>query len=148
MKLLSIFLVFVFLLNCTTSAQEKKNPIEGTWELVSGKWSNPDTTYLFSVTDSGRQIKMISRTHHVWIRQDTSQQDGDAFGGGKYTLEGEKYTEHIEFWTNQIDLIGKSITFTMKVEGDKLIQSGIFPWKEFELGEYDVDLYEVYKRID
>jgi hypothetical protein len=150
MKFLSLFLVFVFLISCTTSAQEKKNPIEGTWELVSGKWSTPDTTMLWPTTDSGRQIKMISRTHHVWIYQDTSQTDGYGFGAGKYTLDGDKYTEHIEFWGGAIqkNLIGKSLTFTMKVEGDKLIQSGIFPYKEFGVYEYDLDLLEVYKRLD
>ncbi len=147
MKFLSLFLVFVFLLSSSTIAQEKKNPIEGTWELVSGKWSDPDTTYLFPITDSGRQIKMISRTHFVWMSQDTSRKDVYGFGGGKYTLDGDKYTEHIEIFYDPRG-IGKSLTFKMRVEGDTLIQSGTMPFKKLGLADYDLETYEVYKRID
>ena len=147
MKFLSIFLVFVFLLSCTTIAQEKKNPIEGTWEMVSSKWSDPDTTNLWPVTDYDRQIKKISRTHFVWISQDTSREGVYGFGGGKYTLDGDKYTEHIEIFYDPT-WIGKSLTFTMKVEGDTLIQSGTVPLKKLGLADYDAETYEVYKRID
>jgi hypothetical protein len=147
MKFLSLFLVFVFLFGCKTTTVEEKNPIEGTWEMVSAKWSTPDTTYLFPVTDYDRQILMISRTHHVWIRQDTSREGVYAFGGGKYTLGGDNYTELLEIFFNP-KCIGKSVTFTMKVKGDTLIQSGIWPAKKFGIGEYDMDLYEVYKRLD
>jgi hypothetical protein len=147
MKFLSLFLVFVFLLSCTTSAQEKKNPIEGTWELVSAKWTSPDTTSFFPITDHDRQIKMISRSHFVWISQDTSRKDVYGFGGGKYTLDGDKYTEHIEMFLSP-EWIGKSVTFKMKVEGDTLIQSGKMPLKKLGLADYDLETYEVYKRTD
>lgn len=142
-----VLFLFVFLLSSTVSAQEKKNPIEGTWELVSAKWSNPDTTGLWPVTDHDQQIKMISRTHFVWINQDTSRKDVYGFGGGKYTLDGDKYTEHIEMF-NSPEWIGKSVTFTMKVEGDTLIQSGKMPLKKLGLADNDQETYEVYKRID
>ena len=147
MKILSLFLIFVFLFGCTTSAVEKKNPIEGTWELVSSKWSSPDTTSTYPDTDYYRMIKMINKTHFIFVNQDTSVENSYYYGGGKYTLDGDKYTEHLEFF-KEPEWIGKSITFTMKVEGDTLIQSGIYPAKKFGLGDYDSDIYEVYKRID
>ena len=147
MKFLSIFLEFVFVFSSSTFAQDKKNPIEGTWEMISGKLSTPDTTYLFPITDHDQQIKMISRTHFVWISQDTSRKDVYGFGGGKYTLDGDKYTEHIEIFYDPI-WIGKSITFTMKVEGDTLIQSGTTALKKLGLADYDMETYEVYKRLD
>ncbi len=147
MKFLSLFLVFVFLLGCTTSTVEEKNPIEGTWEMISGKLSDPDTTYLFPVTDYDRHIMMNSRTHTLWIRQDTSRQVAVGFGGGKYTLEGDKYTELIETFFNP-KCIGKWFTSTMEVKGDTLIQSGIWPAKQYGIGEHDMELYEVFKRID
>jgi len=101
MKILSVILIFVFLLGCTTNVQEKKNPIEGTWEMISAKQSNTDTTYLFPETDYQRNIKIFSRTYFVWINQDTSRQDVYGCGGGKYTLNGDNSTEHIEFFGNQ-----------------------------------------------
>jgi hypothetical protein len=147
MKFLSFFLVFVFLFSCTTNVQEKKNPIEGTWEMISAKWSTPDTTMFFPGTDHERMIKIITNKHFVFVNQDTSRKNFYGFGGGKYTFEGDNYTEHLEIFSPP-SWIGKSITFTMKVKGDSLIQSGILPIKKWDLGDYDMDLYEVYKRID
>jgi hypothetical protein len=147
MKFLSLFLVFVFLFGCTTTTVEEKNPIEGTWEMISAKWSTPDTTMLFPATDYDRHIMINSRTYTLWISQDTSRQDTYGFGGGKYTLEGDNYTQYSEIFVNQ-KAIGKSVTFTMKVKGDTLIQYGIWPAKKFGIGDYDMDLYEVFKRID
>ena len=147
MKLLSIFLILVFLFGCTTTTVEEKNPIEGTWELIYAKSSNTDTTYLFPVTDYERNIKMISRTHFVWIAQDTSREDIYGFGGGKYTLDGDNYTEYFEMFVNPA-LVGKSITFKVEVKGDTLIQSGTVPLKKFGFADYDGEDYEVYKRID
>lgn len=147
MKFLSIFLVLVFLLSCMPSAQEKKNPIEGTWEMISAKWSDPDTTIIWPDTDSGRQIKMISNKHFVFVNQDIIREGFYGFGGGKYTLDGDNYTEHLELFRYS-NWIGKSITFTMKVKGDTLIQSGILPIKKWGFGPYDQELYEVYIRLD
>ncbi|MHA2329925.1 MAG: hypothetical protein ACXACR_15515 [Candidatus Hodarchaeales archaeon] len=118
-----VLFVFVFLLGCTTGTVEKKKPIEGTWELISAKYSDPDTTYLWP-EDHDRQIKMISRTHMVWISQDTSREDVYGFGGGKYTLNGDNYTEHIEMFIEST-WVGKSIPYKIKIEGDTLIQSRI-----------------------
>ncbi len=144
--IICITFLFVFILGCTSTV-EQSNPIEGTWELISGKYLAPDTTYLFPVTDYHRHILMINRTYYVWIRQDTSRQEANGYGGGKYTVEGDNYTEHIEFFFTP-NCIGKSVTFTMKVKGDTLVQTGTWPAKRFGIGLYDLELYEVYKRID
>ena len=111
------------------------------YTLPSADSSNSD---LF--TDYFRQIKIINQTHFVWIEQDTSQ-EVSGFGGGKYTLDGDKYTEHIEIFYDPRG-IGKSFTFKMKVEGDTLIQSGTMPFKKLGLADSDLETYEVYKRID
>lgn len=41
-----------------------------------------------------------------------------------------------------------SIPFKVKVENNQLIQSGKLPIKSAGLGNQDVELYEVYKRIE
>jgi hypothetical protein len=92
-------------------------------------------------------IKIITNKHFVFVNQDTSRKNFYGFGGGRYTLEGDNYTEHLEIFSPP-SWIGKSVTFTIKVKGDSLIQSGILPSKKWDLGDYDMDLYEVYKRID
>jgi hypothetical protein len=57
--------------------------------------------------------------------------------GGTFTLEGDKFSEKIEYANdNTKDLIGKSLHFTIKVEDDKLTQQGI-----------DNSFNEVWKRV-
>jgi hypothetical protein len=102
---------------------------------------------MINLGEKNQQIKMISRTHVVWIRQDTSQQDAYGYGGAKYTLDGDNYTEHWEICSIP-EWLGKSFTFKMKVEGNTLIQSGAVPMKEMGIWDSDVEFYEVYKRLD
>ena len=64
-----------------------------------------------------------------------------------YILDGDNQTEHIKMHISP-KWIGKSVTFTMKVKGDTLIQSGIVPAKKLGLWDSDYELYEVYKRLD
>ena len=108
---------------------EEKNPIKGTWELVSYQNQYPDTTIL-GPKDYARQIKIINKTHFVWISQDTSRVDIYGFGGGKYILDGDNYTEHIEMFIVP-SWIGNSIPYNIKIEGDTLILGGTVPLKKF-----------------
>ena len=73
----------------------------------------------------------------------------DAFGAGSgtYKLEGSKYTETIEFFADP-SYIGRSIDFTMRVEGNHLYQSGKFPLHENDKKVRDVLLEEVYERVE
>jgi thiol-disulfide isomerase/thioredoxin len=52
--------------------------------------------------------------------------------GGTYTLDGDKYTETVEYANpSTSSLIGQSFQFTMKTQGDTLTQTGIGnPWTE------------------
>ena len=146
MKFLSIFLVFVFLFGCTATTVEEKNPIEGTWELISSKTIYTDTT-IIGLEGQDRQIKMISRTHFVWISQDTSRYNVSGFGGGRYTLNGDNFTEHIDMFIAPY-WVGKSVPYKIKIEGDTFIQSGTVPYKEWGFADSDYKTIEVWKRID
>lgn len=113
---------------------------------------------------SGKDRKLITSKHFVFIYQDVTkclsllanktQRDSiaayyDQFGagGGTYKLAGNTYTETIEYFSDP-SYVGLSISFTVKVEGEKLYQSGKFP--VFEAGKKvkEVQLEEVYKRIE
>ena len=120
MKFLSLFLVFVFLLSCTTSAQEKKNPLAGTtWELTSGKWSREDTTFTFPNSPYDQQIVVYGKTHFNLIGQDTSRNVSDALSA-TYTIDGENYTT-IPKMHDIYAAIGKPFNLKFKIEGDQLI---------------------------
>ncbi len=63
-------------------------------------------------------------------------------GGGRYTLEGETYTEFI---TYQFDpkLVGRSVSFTCRLDGDRWYHSGIF---EVDGEQYHIE--EIWRRIN
>jgi hypothetical protein len=161
MKLIfgSIIIVFFFtLLSCDT---EKKNPIEGTWELVSAKYIMGDSTSEYSQKDL-HSIKIITKGHFAFLTQigdrpKFTKMGNDAemllaartfgAGGGTYTLEGDTYTEHIQFFLEP-NFIDMSIPFKVKVEDNQLIQTGTMPLKSAGFRNQDSELYEVYKRIE
>lgn len=141
MKFLSLFLVFVFVLSSSTSAQEKKNPLEGTWELVSGEWSREDTTFTSPNSPYERTIVIHGKTHWTYVSQDTSRK---AFSSqlGTYTVDGDNLTLTFEMCGSYED-IGKSINFKFQIEGDQVITKG-----GYRYGGYDWKVHQVWKRID
>ena len=158
LTVLSLVLVLILIMSCTT---EKKNKVEGVWEKVSAKITLPDTTMEFT-QDDFKQIKVITKSHFVWIGQQPNRAkfveggtDSELLaaaksfgaGGGTYTLEGDIYTEHIEFTLNP-NRTGVSIPFTCHIDGDKWIHSGTMPRKSIGQQGSDYELCEVWRRID
>jgi hypothetical protein len=132
--------------------------LEGTWELVEAKYSPPDPT---SKSAEWRQIKIITKTHWAFLSQKreppkvtglTNDSEllaaAKAFGagGGTYTLDGDTYTERIQFF-NTPNYVGIAVPFKIKWEGDEWIQTGTFPVKSLGLGGSDMELYERYRRV-
>lgn len=102
--------------------------------------------------------------HWIWIYQDKAKTASalakkgttdplkaftDAFGAGagSYTLKGNTYTETVEQFVDP-GYIGLSIPFTVKVEGNRLYQSGKFPVYENGKKTREVLLEEAYERIE
>ena len=138
-------------------APEKASPLEGAWELVDAKYTPADPTFSLS---SQRQIKLLTKTHWAFLSQErsapklTSGSDAELLaaaktfgaGGGTYTLDGDTYTEHVEFFATP-NFVGASIKFKIKWVGDEWIQTGTLPLKALGLGDKDMELYEKYRRI-
>ena len=161
MKILSILpmgLLLALLVNC---AGERESKLEGVWELVSAKYTSPDTTIVTTPTD-WKQIKVITKSHFVFVGQEPVRgkfrgipTDAELLaaartffaGGGTYTLVGDTYTENLQFFFNP-NYVGHSVPYKCQMEGDRWIQSGIYPAKSIGLKEHDMELYEVWKRIE
>ena len=124
-----------FLVGCNS---EKRNSLEGAWERVEAKFTTAGETE----TPSGTAIKMFTKNYWVIVEQGSNEALG-----GTYTFDGETLTEFVEFGYPQ-NWIGFSLSFNVKWEGDKWIQTGKFPMKALGLGENDMESYEVWKRID
>jgi Lipocalin-like domain len=153
---LSLAIVIAAAMGLQAYAEDKPGSLEGAWELVDAKNVPADPS--FSLTKT-RQIKILTKTHWAFLGQDrlpaktkpsaaelTAAGKSFSAGGGTYKLEGDSYTEHIEFFVVP-KFVGTSITFKIKWQGDEWIQTGTLPLKALGLSDHDVQITEKYRRI-
>ncbi|MDB4920727.1 hypothetical protein [Mucilaginibacter sp.] len=120
-----------FLMACNNQGEKKEqatNPIIGTWQLVSGATITKGHTQAYPKEKDQQMIKVINETHfaflnHVMNAAKDSSNKFDA-GGGRYTLKGDQYTEHLDYYKDKA-WEGKPFTFTVTFNGDTLVQKGI-----------------------
>jgi len=101
--------------------------LQGYWEMLSQKLNGRENLTF------GRQIKMLTGTHFVWVRQnrknveellakgtlrDSLDAFHDEFGAGTYKVTRNTYTETTEFFFEP-NYIGTSIDFTFTINGDQ-----------------------------
>ena len=108
------------------------NKLEGQWELVSGE----------NLPAGWKEIKLISGGHFIWVAYDTQKKKTGYTGGGSYKLDGDHYTEHVDFITvdGAEGLIDKDQPYTIKLEGNNLVITGTMSTGE--------KLTETWKRAD
>ncbi|MGH8314124.1 MAG: hypothetical protein ACRETU_03105 [Steroidobacterales bacterium] len=139
------------------STPDKAGPLEGAWELIAAKSTPADDTFPL---DTERQIKILTRTHWAFLSQQRKMPKmpgGSAAewaaaaksfsaGGGTYTLDGDTYSEHIEFFVSP-KFVGTTINFKITWNGDEWTQSGTLPLKSLGVADHDVDIQETYRRM-
>jgi hypothetical protein len=131
--------------------------IQGTWQLVSQKFDGKTNA-------PAHMIKTITKGRWSWIRQDKEQMlaqfarnthvdslEAMAYnlsaGYGTYTLAGDTYTETVEY-ASFPSLIGQSIPFKVKIESNRLYQSGKMSFTDEAGKPQEVLLEEEYQRLD
>jgi hypothetical protein len=98
-------------------------PHLGTWQLVSLKYG--DATKWSDAPSDQRRIKLITESHFTWVAYELASGKVQSMAGGTYTFSDGAYTESIEYaGEGMTDYFGKKQSFTIRVEGDKLHQSG------------------------
>jgi hypothetical protein len=117
----------------------KPGPLEGAWRLVT--YQNGDAAEPRKLPEGFEQIKLVTGGRFVW----TLVQDGrvTAGAGGKYTVEGDRYVEHVDFVVGE-DLksfVGNDHPFTWKIEDGKWHHTGV---TKSDQGDYKID--EVWER--
>ncbi|MEL7341692.1 MAG: DUF4488 domain-containing protein, partial [Bacteroidota bacterium] len=127
------FCLCAFLLLSFIPAEDEKDaPIRGAWMLVEKDQTSADDLQI-------QMVKILSDGHFMFAFYNAETQQFFSAGGGTYTLADGKYTETIDFHTIDPNLAGRSLSFEVAFEGDKLMQTG------------DINgtaLNEVYQRID
>lgn len=151
LRIASLLLVTSFLLSCAAKPgkddQSPSLPIQGTWRLISGTIISKSEHTSTDYTKTQQMIKIINDTHFAFLKHDLKAgSDGknnfDA-GGGSYVLKGDQYTEHLDYY-NDRNWEGKAFTFTVKINGDTLVQKGI---EKVEGAGVDREITEKYIKI-
>lgn len=137
---LYLLLFSTLLFACQPSAtQQPANQLIGTWRLLNQYSIARGDTTITDYTKDQEMIKIINDTHFAFLKH------GGAFdaGGGRYTLKGDQYTEHLEFYNNK-EWEGGVFNFTVGIHGDTLIQKGI---EKVEGAGVDHEIIEHYIKI-
>ncbi|RIJ49938.1 hypothetical protein D1614_04130 [Maribellus luteus] len=146
MKKLTILLILPLFWACQP-ASETKLPIEGTWLLISGETIQQNDTVFTDYTDGQKTIKIINANHFSFLRHDLNKgTDSTAVfvaGGGKYSLNGTTYTEHLEF-CNFREWEDHTFDFEITINNDTLVQKGI---EKIENLGVDRLIIETYTRL-
>ncbi|MCE0557004.1 MULTISPECIES: lipocalin-like domain-containing protein [Motilimonas] len=139
-----------------------KENLIGRWQLIAAEMTIAD-----KMTDSfdpnREMIKHFTESGHFYFYSKTADRvpfsasvtDEERLaasktldtGGGRFTLEGETYTEWVEFCSYP-NYEGKAISFSLSLDGDTLTQQGPYPLRMLGFAEQDGYVKEVYKRIE
>jgi hypothetical protein len=131
--------------NKNTALQEQDpSPLEGTWQLKSGTIIEKGDTTVTDYSQNQSMIKIINATHFAFLNHDLKKgKDSTAAfsaGGGVYTLEGNQYTEYLEYCSAR-EWEGNTFQFTVTIEGDTLIQRGIEKIENLGVERLNIERY-------
>lgn len=95
--------------------------VVGTWKLVSAKANGKAVDIPAGTT----VLKLLTPTDFVFVYY-TEQGLITVAGGGHYTLDGNRYAETVEYGVGEgmAPYIGKTETFTLRIEGGRWYHSG------------------------
>ena len=85
-----------------------------------------------------KTIKILSSTRFQWAAIDPGTKQFSGTGGGTYSFENGKYTEHIEFFSRDSSRVGQSLSFEGKLENGN--------WHHSGLSSKGDPIYEVWSR--
>lgn len=145
MKSYLLPVAFILLLSCHSTVSSV--PIQGTWRLFSGTTITKGDTVFTDYTRGTSMIKIINATSFAFLKHDLnppkdSSNHFDA-GGGSYTLTGDQYTEHLDYYSDR-NWEGKPFNFTVSLVNDTLVQRGR---EKVDSAGIDREIIERYVRV-
>ena len=89
-------------------------------------------------------IKIINASHFAFLNHDLNNgKDSTAVfgaGGGVYTLEGDQYTEYLEYCSYR-EWEGHTFQFTVTVQNDTLTQRGVEKIENLGVDRLNIERY-------
>jgi hypothetical protein len=142
---IALFAICLFA-SCSSTTAPGGLRLNGTWRLISGTTITKGVATVTDYTKGSGMIKIINDSHFAFLRHDLnppkdSSNHFDA-GGGSYTLDGDQYTEHLDYYSDR-NWEGKSFNFTVSISNDTLIQRGM---EKVENENIDREIIERYVR--
>jgi hypothetical protein len=130
-----------------SATRPEGNRLNGTWRLLTGTTITRGVSMVTDYTKDQSMIKIINGSHFAFLHHRTgepkdSSNQFDA-GGGSYTLQGDQYTEHLDYYSDK-NWEGKTFNFTITIDHDTLIQRG---QEKLEKEGIDREIVEKYLRI-
>lgn len=98
------------------------SPLAGAW-LITGR--QRDGQIQRSTPGERKTMKILSGDRFQWIAYHTGTGAFSGTGGGTYTTNNGKYTEHIEFFSRDSSRVGAELGFDFKVEDGEWHHSGL-----------------------
>ena len=126
-------LAVVFISSCGSvskhgDTKQAPLPLAGTWQLISGTTIDKKDTTVTEYTKDKSFIKIINDTHFSFLSHDLSKGKTPpalfSAGGGSYLLNGDEYTEHLEYCSDR-EWEGNDFKFKITIRNDTLVQTGI-----------------------
>ena len=120
---LAAFALIVLPAREVRSQGDKPSPLEGAWKQVEQK--NGDAQEYQKFPEGMEMINLVTGGRFIWTV--VSQGRVVAVAGGKYKVDGDKYTESIEYVSGQgvpESFVGSTFDFTCKVDGNTLHKVG------------------------
>ncbi len=144
-----VTLLVILFSSCSGIDSRKTNSdainLIGTWQLVTGTTITKGVSTITDYTKGQKMIKILNETHFAFLKHNTNKDSLINFdaGGGTYTLNGNDYTEHLDFY-NDRNWEGKAFKFKFTLKNDTLIQTGI---ERVEKENIDRIIIEKYIRL-
>lgn len=117
-----LLLTVVLLADDQVPGEKLSKELIGTWKLVSGKINGQD----LDISNKGTALMHITPTHKTVIH--IRPNDGEVYGVGcgKWSLQGDQFSETIESGMGGSFLAVKGLknTLTCKIVGDRWYSSG------------------------
>jgi len=150
-KLSIVTLFLVFMISCVEKTKNNLQttsaiPIHGTWKLLTGTLIEKGDTSITDYTKDRSFIKIINDSHFSFLSH-TLRKDTTDFsaGGGTYSLNGNNYTEHLEYCSAK-EWEGHDFSFTVTITGDTLVQSGVEKIEAQGIDRINIEKYIRYKK--
>ncbi len=137
--------VAMFLFSCAgKNSKPSNNPLEGTWQLITGTLIEKGATTRTDYTKSTSFIKIINDTHFAFLQHDLKKgADSSAVfvaGGGSYSVTDSIYIEHLEYCSDR-SWEGNDFKFTYSIKADTLIITGIEKVESAGVNRVNIEKY-------